>query len=243
MYFSSLWGCKPTVQDVVEAFHNDMSTRSTLRDQHFQRLPDIERLASKIQRKKAVLKDVVMLYQASIRLPYITDAIAKLEGSSAELLNSKYVEPLRKFSGAGFLGKFEELVESAVDLEELSQGEYFISAEYDEDLKEYQAERKKLKDDIRALHRNTAFDLDMETEGHGQRIVRLEEDKRLGFFFRITKKDEATVRKKLSRYITLEVRKDGLKFTSSKLRSLSDKYQLCTQQVRPYRYNVICMCL
>ena len=49
--------------------------------------------------------------------------------------------------------------------------------------------------------------------------------------FRITKKEETTVRKKLtSAYVTLETRKDGIKFTNAKLRRLSETYTKLTEE-------------
>ncbi|VAH15548.1 unnamed protein product [Triticum turgidum subsp. durum] len=47
-----------------------------------------------------------------------------------------------------------------------------------------------------------------------------------GHVFRISKKDEQKVRKKLTtNYIIIETRKDGVKFTSAKLKKLGDQYQ------------------
>jgi len=44
--------------------------------------------------------------------------------------------------------------------------------------------------------------------------------------FRMSKKEEQKVRKKLTgSYLIIETRKDGVKFTSSKLKKLSDQYQ------------------
>ncbi|PPE01575.1 hypothetical protein GOBAR_DD01406 [Gossypium barbadense] len=52
-------------------------------------------------------------------------------------------------------------------------------------------------------------------------------------FFRITKKEEPKVRKKLSaQFIVLETRKDGVKFTNTKLKKLGDQYQKVLEEYK-----------
>jgi DNA mismatch repair protein MSH2 len=48
--------------DVVSAFVDDASVRQDLRTQ-LKRIPDIERLARKLETKRASLSDIVKLYQ------------------------------------------------------------------------------------------------------------------------------------------------------------------------------------
>ncbi|KAG2610839.1 hypothetical protein PVAP13_4KG227500 [Panicum virgatum] len=66
-----------------------------------------------------------------------------------------------------------------------------------------------------------ASDLDLSVDKH----LKLEKGP-FGHVFRISKKEEQKVRKKLtSNYIIIETRKDGVKFTSPKLKKLGDQYQ------------------
>jgi DNA mismatch repair protein MSH2 len=73
---------------------------------------------------------------------------------------------------------------------------------------------------ISNLHKHTATDLDLSVDK-----LKIEKGP-FGHVFRISKKDEQKVRKKLtSNYIIIETRKDGVKFTSTKLKKLGDQYQ------------------
>ena len=223
--------------DVVEALSGDDAARQSLRMEHLSRLSDIERLLARVGRRKAKLQDVVGLYEASMRLPRIADVAAGVQGASeraAALLQSRFVAPLRQASGADFLGKFESLVEAAVDLEALEseQREYLISAEYDEALGELKQKRDRVRAKIEGIHRAVASDLGLSHSGVGSGIVRLDHTSQYGFHLRITKKDEGAVRGRLKAYQSMGTNKDGCKFTSAELRrqsdlhaELSDEYQ------------------
>ena len=49
-------------------------------------LPDVERLARKLDRRKASLADLCQLYRASSRLPMLVEAFRDYEGPHAEIL-------------------------------------------------------------------------------------------------------------------------------------------------------------
>ena len=52
-------------------------------------LPDVERLARKLERRKASLADLCQLYRASSRLPMMIEAFRDHEGPHADILNSR----------------------------------------------------------------------------------------------------------------------------------------------------------
>ncbi len=52
-------------------------------------LPDVERLARKLERRKASLADLCQLYRASSRLPMLVEAFRDYEGPHAELLSTR----------------------------------------------------------------------------------------------------------------------------------------------------------
>ena len=54
-------------------------------------LPDVERLARKLERRKASLADLCQLYRASSRLPMLVEAFTDYEGPHAELLTTRCV--------------------------------------------------------------------------------------------------------------------------------------------------------
>ncbi|XP_021292490.1 DNA mismatch repair protein MSH2 [Herrania umbratica] len=207
--------------DLVQAFVEDTELRQALR-QHLKRISDIERLMRNIEKTRAGLQHVVKLYQSSIRIPYIKSALEKYDGQFSSLIKERYLDPFELLTDDDHLNKFISLVETSVDLDQLENGEYMISPSYDDALAALKNEQESLELQIRNLHKQTAFDLDLPVD----KALKLDKGTQFGHVFRITKKEEPKVRKKLStQFIVLETRKDGVKFTNTKLKKLGDQYQ------------------
>ncbi|OVA06755.1 DNA mismatch repair protein MutS [Macleaya cordata] len=207
--------------DLVQAFVEDTALRQDLR-QHLKRISDIERLMHNLEKRRAGLQHIVKLYQSSIRLPYIKSALERYDGQFSSLIKEKYLDQLEYWNDDDHLNKFVGLVEASVDLEQLENGEYMISSGYDPKLSALKAERDAVEQQIHNLHKQTANDLDLPLD----KGLKLDKGTQFGHVFRITKKEEPKVRKKLTtQFIVLETRKDGVKFTNSKLKKLGDQYQ------------------
>lgn len=164
----------------------------------------------------------VCAFQSSIRLPYIKSALGRYDGQFSAILKERFSEPLGIWSDDDHLNKFVSLVETSVDLDQLENGEYMISSGYDSRLLELKDEQESIEGQIDSLHKQTADDLDLSAD----KVLKLEKGTQFGHVFRITKKEEPRIRKKLTtQFIVLETRKDGVKFTNSKLKKLGDQYQ------------------
>ena len=208
-----------TRHDVVTEFVSNAEVRDALRGAHLRSLPDIERITRKLERRKATLMDLCRLYQASAALPHMAEALERCEGRFTEYINKAYVEKLKKLSDPSHLGRFEALLEAAVDLSKIPD-EYVICASYDAELGEIQQQKDALEEDIRNAFAAASDDLGMERD----KQLKLEHNNMHGWFMRLTKKDETSVRKKLSvSYQILEAKKDGTKFTNKRLRALSEQ--------------------
>ncbi|XP_022738331.1 DNA mismatch repair protein MSH2-like [Durio zibethinus] len=207
--------------DLVQAFVEDTELRQDLR-QHLKRISDIERLMRNIEKTRAGLQHIVKLYQSSIRIPYIKSALEKYDGQFSSLIKERYLDPFELLTDDDHLNKFIALVETSVDLDQLENGEYMISPSYNDALSALKSEQESLEHQIHNLHKQTAFDLDLPVD----KALKLDKGTQFGHVFRITKKEEPKVRKKLStQFIVLETRKDGVKFTNTKLKKLGDRYQ------------------
>lgn len=160
--------------------------------------------------------------QSSIRLPYIKSALERYDGPYSTLIKERYLDPLDYWTDDDHLNKFAGLVEASVDLEQLENGEYMISSGYDSKLSALKNDRDAVEQQIHNLHKQTANDLDLPLD----KALKLDKGTQFGHVFRITKKEEPKVRKKLTaHFIILETRKDGVKFTNTKLKKLGDQYQ------------------
>ncbi|KAL9243343.1 hypothetical protein vseg_017242 [Gypsophila vaccaria] len=221
--------------DLVQAFVEDIELRQDLR-QHLKRISDMERLSWSIQRKKANLHHVVKLYQSSIRLPYIKGALERYTGQFLALIRERFLEPLEIWSDDDHLNKFVALVETSVDLDQLANGEYMISSGYDSRLLALKAEQESLVREIETLHIKTATDLDLAAD----KVLKLEKGTQFGHVFRITKKEEPKIRKKLTaQFIVLETRKDGVKFTNSKLKKLDNQFQRIFEEYKNVQKEMV----
>ncbi|XP_050237712.1 DNA mismatch repair protein MSH2 [Mercurialis annua] len=207
--------------DLVQAFVEDAALRQDLR-QHFKRISDIERLVNNIEKKKAGLKHVVKLYQSSIRIPYIIGVLERYDGQFSSLIKERYLDTFESLTDDDHLKKFIALVETSVDLDQLESGEYMISPSYDPALSALKDEQESVELQIYNLHKRISQDLDLPQD----KGLKLDKGTQFGHVFRITKKEEPKIRKQLTtQFIVLETRKDGVKFTNTKLKKLGDQYQ------------------
>ncbi|XP_075662047.1 DNA mismatch repair protein MSH2 [Castanea sativa] len=214
--------------DLVQAFVEDTALRQDLR-QHLKRISDIERLMHNLEKKRVGLQHIVKLYQSSIRLPYIKSALEHYDGQFSSLIKNRYLDPFEFWTDDDHLNKFIGLVETSVDLDQLENGEYMISSSYDPALSALKDEQESLERQIHNLHKQTANDLDLPID----KALKLDKGTQFGHVFRITKKEEPKIRKKLTtQFIVLETRKDGVKFTNTKLKKLGDQYQKILEEYK-----------
>lgn len=221
--------------DLVQAFVDDVELRKTVRQQ-LKKIPDIERLTHNLRKRAANLSPVIKLYQACNRLPYIKDALERYEGQFSPFIRKKYVGPMEHWLGKDQLIMFIDLVETAVDLDHIDSDEYMISPGYDEALASLKDDLDAVEQEIYNLYKQTANDLDLSLD----KSIKLEKGSQFGHVFRITKKEEQKVRKKLSNnYIVLETRKDGVKFTNTKLKRYGDQYQKILNEYISHQKNLV----
>ncbi|XP_076922811.1 DNA mismatch repair protein MSH2-like [Bidens hawaiensis] len=221
--------------DLVQAFVEDTAIRQDLR-QHLKRICDIERMIRIIEKGRASLLHIVKLYQSSIRLPYIKSAMERYDGQFASLINERYMDRFNDLTNDDHLSKFIGLVEVSVDLDQLENGEYMISPGYDSQLSDLKNEQESLEQQIQDLHKKTADDLDLAVD----KTLKMDKVSQFGHVFRITKKEEPKVRKKLNtHFIILETRKDGVKFTNTKLKKLGDQYQKVLDEYKTCQKDLV----
>uniref|UniRef100_A0A452Y812 DNA mismatch repair protein MSH2 n=1 Tax=Aegilops tauschii subsp. strangulata TaxID=200361 RepID=A0A452Y812_AEGTS len=189
--------------------------------QQLKRISDIDRLTHALRKKSANLQPVVKLYQSCSRIPYIKGVLQQYNGQFSTSVMTRFLSSLEEWLTENRYGRFANLVETAIDLGQVDNGEYRISPLYSSDLAVLKDELSGVENHINNLHMHTATDLDLSVD----KQLKLEKGP-FGHVFRISKKDEQKVRKKLTtNYIIIETRKDGVKFTSAKLKKLGDQYQ------------------
>lgn len=174
--------------------------------------------------------------QSCIRLPYIKGALENYDGQFAALIKERYLDPLDVLTDDEHLNKFTAMVETSVDLDQLENGEYMIASSYDAALSSLRVQQESVEREISNLHKQTANDLDLPVD----KALKLDKGSQFGHVFRITKKEEPKVRKKLTtQFIILETRKDGVKFTNTKLKKLGDKYQNILEEYKSCQKELV----
>ncbi|ROT64986.1 hypothetical protein C7M84_017040 [Penaeus vannamei] len=168
--------------DLVEAMVCTVEMRHSLGEEHLRRVPDLNRMARKLSRKAATLQDCYRLYQCIERLPYLCEAIAKYDGPHTASLAAVFTTPLQELISD--LAKYQEMIETTVDMEQANQGEYVIKPDFDETLAELRETMNGLEKDIQNQLRKAANDLCLEAG----KSIKLESNAQLGFYFRVTLK-------------------------------------------------------
>ncbi|CDK24413.1 unnamed protein product [Kuraishia capsulata CBS 1993] len=241
-------------QIIVEHLMNDTSLRSSLQNQFLGHVPDLTKLVKKLTNgKSAKLDDVIRIYQLCVKIPDLLDMItasaedavisedARNEGMSAkELLEELWIDPITE--SLPHLTKFQELIESTIDLQSLNEATsasssssmIAINPEFDENLLRISKELDAIKEDIRACHETVSDDLGMEME----KKLKLENHHVYGYCFRLTRNDASVLRGD-KKYRELSTVKAGVYFTSSELTALSQDVLKHEEDYQKFQSNVV----
>ena len=206
--------------DLVGLLIDQVQVRQSLQETYLRHVPDLARLTRKLQKSgKSSLVDAWRLYQFVQQLPALRHALEEAEeASSTTLLKERLIEPLGVLEES--FKKYQQLVEQSLDLDGIDHHEYRINPRYNQDLLALAEQKADILSDIQEERRRAASKLGLQ-DG----VVKLERNKDKLYTLRITRKDEKVLRTKAATFPVLETRKDGVKFTSDKLRPLADAYK------------------
>ncbi|KAF8966003.1 MutS-like protein, partial [Entomortierella lignicola] len=213
-------------QTMVEAFVLDSELRQNLQETHLKMIPDLHRLAKRFQRGVASLQDVVRAYQVVIRLPGLVGALSSCETGSPEhkeMLDSEFTTRLEEYTNN--LQKLQDLVETTIDLEAVDRHEYMIKAEFDQSLKILRGKMEDVKETMEKEHSRVADELNMEVD----KKLKMEDHQVYGWSFRLSRNDSSCLRNK-SNYIELTTQKNGVLFTTTKMRAASQSFSEASQE-------------
>nr|CAD7573794.1 unnamed protein product [Timema californicum] len=203
-------------QEIVRALIDDLEARQALTQEHLRRIPDIQALARRLLKKKVTMQDLYRIYQVVKRLPQLVKCL-DTPGQSATLINV-LVDPLRELLTD--MLKFQEMIESTIDMDLVDRGEFLVKPDFDDDLQEMRNSMNSIEDQIKKLLSRVASDLNLEAG----KTLKLESNNQLGYFFRVTLKEEKVLRDNKN-YQTLDTNKSGVRFRNSALADLNSDYQ------------------
>ncbi|KAI9336568.1 muts domain V-domain-containing protein [Obelidium mucronatum] len=203
-----------TRQNLVETFTKDTEFRQSIQEECLKRFPDLHRIGKKFIRGKANLQDVLRVYQVVIMLPLLLENLQSHEGEYRWLFDEMYTEKLKEYVTG--LQRFQEMVETTIDIAAAENHEYIIKADFDEQLQVTKVAKDKLEKQLVPEAERVADDIGVEYE----KKLKLEQHSQHGWHLRLTKADAPKIRGKRE-YIELATNKSGALFTTSKLKRLS----------------------
>ncbi|XP_075226942.1 DNA mismatch repair protein spel1 [Lycorma delicatula] len=227
---------KPAIierHDVVECLVQDTELRQCLYEDHLRRIPDLQSLAKRVQRKKANMQDCYRIYQAVQRLPMLLEALKNQNDKEPHpTVKAILIDPIEELLGD--MKNFQEMIETTLDMDFVDRGEFLIKSEFDEDLQTMRQRMDSIEDEIKSQLNRVARDLSLEPH----KAIKLESNSQYGYFFRVTLKDEKVIRGN-SKYTQLDTNKSGVRFRNQRLTDLNAEYVEVRDQYSDHQKAVV----
>ncbi|KAK0397860.1 hypothetical protein QR680_002307 [Steinernema hermaphroditum] len=211
--------------DVVEALYREHSCRNILHDDLLRRIPDLPALAKRAIQKKFTLGDCYRLYQVVVALQQFEEVLTELHAEQTKFqpsIRELVLDPVR-VSRHQFQ-KFVVLVQKMIDLKYYEEtGLFRISPSSDPQLEEMNAAmeviKKKCEKALSAVHKSLSNE-----------SVKLDVNTQYGYFFRVTLKEERTLRGARDVRILDSAKGSGVRFSTKQLDKLNqDNVSLITE--------------
>ena len=201
---------------------DQIELRQMLNTDFLPMIPDIRRLTKKLN-KRGSLEDVLKIYQFSKKIPEIVQIFNSFledenpSESVKELVRSMWLAPLSHHVEP--LSKFEEMVETTVDLNAYEENnEFMIKIEFNEELAKIRSNLDDLRDEIHSIHLDSAEDLGFDPD----KKLKLENHHLHGWCMRLTRNDAKELRKH-KKYIELSTVKAGIFFSTKQLKLIANE--------------------
>ena len=206
----------------MEYFIKNYDIRQDLGEVHLKKVPDLSRIFKKFHSKRATLQDCYRIYLMLKILPQFTNCLSPKEGEECVAVKHNFSDKLNEITEE--LSKLTKSLEGVIDEDRIeSNGEFWIKADYDDDLKELRNQLNELEDSAKDIYKSVDKELSRELKEE-KSIVKLESSAQ-GFVFKLTRKNETCIRHN-DKYFEVKnsTKKDGFRFQNKQLKKLNDEY-------------------
>lgn len=219
--------------DIVETLFRNPNVRQELHDEHLRKIPDLQCLAKKLQRKKASIQDCYRIYQGILKLPALLKTLQSCNDHNPHpTMQSVFIVTLEE--QVADVEKFREMVETTLDLDLVDRGEYLIKSEFDETLQEMRKKMCNIESKMKSQLSKVAAALGLQEN----KAIKLETTPQFGHFFRVTLKDAKIIQRN-KEYELLDTNKGGVKFRNSALTELNDQYTSIYKQYDEHQKSIV----
>ncbi|XKL61911.1 hypothetical protein PGB90_001744 [Kerria lacca] len=219
--------------EIVETLYQDTEVRQELYDEHLRKIPDFQSLAKKLQRNKATMQDCYRVYQGISKLPSLIKTLKSCDdGNPHHTLQSAFISTLEEQYQD--MAKFQEMMESTLDMSLVDRGEFLIRPEFDEELQEMRAKMENLESKMRSQLSKVASALNLQEN----KTIKLESNSQFGHFLRISLKDAKMIQSN-NEYELLDTHKAGVRFRNHRLTKLNEDYSDIYQQYSDHQKGIV----
>nr|XP_032516742.1 DNA mismatch repair protein Msh2 [Danaus plexippus plexippus] len=201
--------------DIIQLLVSSSQMRLQLHEDHLRRMPDLQALARRLARKKAGLQDCYRIYQAINRIPVLLKCLSEFNDPT---IHSVLCEPIAELNND--LEKFQQMIETTIDLEAVDRGDFLVKPSFDEELQVLANDLEKLQNSAEKELNKAARDLDMEAG----KTIKLENNPQHGFVFRYYILGVEGFLKKDLKYTIVDAIKGGVRFRNSCLGDITENY-------------------
>ncbi|OQV24341.1 DNA mismatch repair protein Msh2 [Hypsibius exemplaris] len=221
--------------DLVEFFVKKPSVRRTVADSHLKKFPDFGPIVRKLEKRRIGLQDLYRIYQAIQKIPTLVKAIlAETEDVAprvVQLINERFITPLDR--SCGDFTDYQLLIKETVEPTN-RPGEFRINPALVPILQETDGQITELEAQMKEDWEKTYTEVNMT-----DKTLKLESDSRLGYLYRVTRKDEKLLRKTTLKLITVDTKTSGYRFRTEELDSLNEDYLRLTAKYTAAQEKVI----